>query len=192
MTASPNSQQYHVPNNGGFDWMKLFLIIISLVMLVLLVKCNRKEPAPVSSEALRKEVYKKLVEKNQIIASLKKKDSVRIEHVVKWNTVKIWVHDTIHDIDSTCRNLITTLVNSCDSVIKHDSIVIQGYKNLSSQDSLIIQSYQLIAYTDSLYIEGLNSQINGLNKQIRKHKRDKKAIVVFVIIREGVRWVFGV
>jgi len=170
MTVSPNSQQFYQP---PFDWMKFLLIIISLTMLVLLVKCNRKEPAPVSSEALRNEVFKKLKEKNQIIASLKKKDSVRVEHVVKWNTVKIWVHDTIHEIDSTCKNLITTLVSSCDSVIKHDSLVIQEYKNLASQDSLIIETYQLIAYTDSLYIEGLNSQINGLNKQIRKHKRHK-------------------
>jgi len=124
----------------------------------------------------------KLVIKAQMKAqdSLKilagRKDSVRVETIVKWRKLKeyVYVHDSI-----PCDSLLPIVINTCDSVIAADSAVIVSLKKVIVADSLIIDTQAKTIVNDSLVIV-------GLNKDIKKHKRQKRwlsaALVVTTIL----------
>jgi hypothetical protein len=105
-----------------------------------------------------------------------RKDSVRVETIVKWRKLKeyVYVHDSI-----PCDSLLPIVINTCDSVIAADSAVISSLKKVIVADSLIIDSQAKLIVNDSLVIV-------GLNKDIKKHKKQKRwlsaALVVTTIL----------
>lgn len=130
-------------DNRGF-WA-LVLLILSIVLLVLLRRCDPKQPAPINIPEYRI--------KDSFRVVIKYHDSTRLHHLNKWRTIT-------HINDSTpCYTEVRTVIAYCDTVIKYDSILISSLKDQANNDSVIIFKQGLMIRADSIHIAKLNKKV---------------------------------
>jgi len=104
-------------------------------------------------------------EKDRINDSLlglsKGHDSVRVEYVTKWRKLK---QDTAF---IPCDSLLKITRIVCDTIMYNDSAHISVLKQVIKNDSVTKSNYKKIINNDSITIV-------GLNKEVKKQKRQKK------------------
>lgn len=157
----------------------LVLAICLLAVLFIGTKgCSGDNQPPIRdvTDSLKTVIKAQIKAQDSLKILAGRKDSVRVETIVKWRKLKeyVYVHDSI-----PCDSLLPIVINTCDSVIAADSAVISSLKKVIVADSLIIDSQAKVIVNDSLVIV-------GLNKDIKKHKRQKRwlsaALVVTTIL----------
>lgn len=148
-------------NNNPLPWV---LLVIALIW----AGFRSCEPKTIQSYIYPTNELKQAIIKNKALSdSLKKmaqkKDSVRIKIVTQWRKLK---GDTIFR-SMPCDTILPILVQTCDSIISADSVLIAGLKSVIKSDSLIIQKQDSVIRLDSL-------NILALSNEIRKQKRQKR------------------
>lgn len=155
----------------------LILLGILAASLIFFYKCESKTPdlpiTPDKTDSIKKVNYKLEHERDSLLVIAKKKDSVRVDAVAKYRSLK-------GKVDSIpCDSLLPQIVNICDSIVLVDSSEIASLKEIIKLDSGIISNYKKIVVNDS-------TTIAGLNKQIKKHKRQKKWLGVGMAAAIGI------
>lgn len=145
----------------------IFFAAVLIVACVFLFKgCDEDRgvvATPDKTDSLKKVIVEQEKVKDSLLVIAKKKDSVRIETIVKYRYLK-------GRIDSIpCEELLPKIVNICDSIILVDSSQIATLKQVIKTDSSIIQNYKKIIVNDS-------TTIVSLNKEVKKQKRQKKIV----------------
>jgi len=165
--------------------MKVNLINVLVIAVCLLVVlfigtkgCDGNVQPPIRdvTDSLKTVIKAQIKAQDSLKILAGRKDSVRVETIVKWRKLKeyVYVHDSI-----PCDSLLPIVITTCDSIVAADSAVISSLKKVIVADSLIIDSQAKVIVNDSLVIV-------GLNKDIKKHKRQKRwlsaALVVTTIL----------
>ncbi len=146
------------------------LAILGVIVVTLLIfrGCGDMAPeqpiTPDKTDSLKAVISEQYERRIDSIIAIKKKDSVRVEYVTRWRKMK---GDTAY---IPCDSILPKIVNLCDSIIYVDSSQIATMKSVIAMDDSIISNYKKVVENDSITIV-------GLNKQIKKHKRQKKWLV---------------
>ena len=129
-------------NNDNRNYYLLGGIILAMVIIFTLRRCNR--PIPVPQLRIETKV------RDSIRTVVEYKDSIRIKYVHKWHTIR-------HDSLIPCE----TLVLFCDTIIRIDSSLIASLKAELVHDSIVeAQLYENIR-KDTVIIRKLNSRIKN-------------------------------
>lgn len=116
-------------------------------------------------------------EKDRINDSLlvlsKGHDSVRVEYVTKWRKLK---QDTAY---IPCDSLLKITRIVCDTIMYNDSAHISVLKQVIKNDSVIKLNYKKIINNDSITIA-------GLNKEVKKQKKQKKIFAGIAAVATGI------
>lgn len=143
----------------------IFFATVLIVACIFLFKgCDDDHivvATPDKTDSLKKVISAQERVTDSLLIIAKKKDSVRVEFVIKWRKLKV---DTAF---IPCDSILPKIVNLCDSIIYVDSSEIATLKQVIKNDSSIIQNYKRVAINDS-------TTIVSLNKDIKKHKRHKR------------------
>jgi len=143
-----------------------FAAIIILACIFLFKGCDDDHvvvATPDKTDSLKKIISEQERVKDSLLVIAKKKDSVRVETIVKYRYLK-------GRIDSIpCEELLPQIINICDSIVNNDSSYIVTLKQVIKNDSSIIQNYKKVATNDS-------TTIVSLNKEVKNQKRQKKII----------------
>lgn len=127
-------------------------------------KCDGDQQ-PVDNSNLKKTINNDKFKKDSIKERIVYKDRWRTEYVVRWRNFKGKV-DSIPCPDALNQAIILT-----DSIIVVDSSLVASLKSELLIDSLIIKNQDSLIVQDSV-------KISSLNKEIKKHKRQKKFITL--------------
>ena len=117
------------------------------------------------NDSLKLVIANQNIIKDSLLAEVKKKDTIRVEVIKKYRILK---HDTIF------ANICAPIIQLCDSIILVDSSLIVDLKHVIKVDSVIIGNYKKVTHNDSL-------SIVGLNKEVKKQKRQKKWLIVWFV-----------
>jgi len=117
------------------------------------------------NDSLKLVIANQNIIKDSLLAEVKKKDTIRVEVIKKYRILK---HDTIY------ANICAPIIQLCDSIILVDSSLIVDLKHVIKVDSVIIGNYKKVTHNDSL-------SIVGLNKEVKKQKRQKKWLIVWFV-----------
>jgi len=117
------------------------------------------------NDSLKLVIANQNIIKDSLLAEVKKKDTIRVEVIKKYRILK---HDTIY------ANICAPIIQLCDSIILIDSSLIVDLKHVIKVDSVIIGNYKKVTHNDSL-------SIVGLNKEVKKQKRQKKWLIVWFV-----------
>lgn len=155
-----------MPNNFNWDkaykwFMTICLMIVGGIIFSIMPKCS-KEPVIDNTIQLKKEIIKDKALADSVKRQVIYKDSIRIVYVNKYRDVKTY-------INLPCDTVLKLVEMACDSIIIVDSSEIASLKAEILIDGLIINNQDKLIRMDSI-------TIMGLNKSIRKHKRQKKLI----------------
>lgn len=152
----------------------LIVVLAVTIGLLILKKCDGAiEENHLDSDSIKKVISEQYEKRIDSLKAIKQKDSVRIEYVDRWRGLK---HDTAY---LPCDSLLPKIVNLCDSIIYVDSSQIATMKNVIAMDDSIINNYKKVAYTDSI-------TIIGLNKEVKKHKKQKKIFAGIAAVVAGI------
>lgn len=137
-----------MPDSSNKKAFAFFLIIVLLILAGWLLKqCNKPVPyVPV-------DIKKELKTKDSFRIITRFHDSTRITHLVKWRNMTR-ITDSM-----PCYTEIIPLVQTCDTLIKYDSLVIQDMKGTVSLDSVIIGKLVKRVESDSIDIDRLNRKL---------------------------------
>ena len=147
--------------------MVVLAVAILVVCLLLFDKCNSK-PEQVTyndSDSLKQVIAAQTRVKDSLLIAVKKKDTIRVEVIRKYRILK---HDTIY------ANICDPIIQLCDSIILVDSSLIVDLKHVIKIDSVIIGNYKKVTHNDSI-------SIVGLNKEVKKQKRQKRLLLGGII-----------
>jgi len=142
-----------------FNWFPYFILIIIWVLFFILFSrfksCESKNINIDydSTLILKQQIKKDIKDRDSLIKLANKKDSVRIETIVKYKWLK-GKTDTV-----PCEDLLPLVYNVCDSIIIVDSSEISILRDVIKNDSVIICNYQKVSYNDSICIIGLKKQV---------------------------------
>ena len=117
------------------------------------------------TDSLKNVIAEQTKVKDSLLVEVKKKDTIRVEVIKKYRILK---HDTIY------ANICAPIIQLCDSIILVDSSLIVDLKHVIKVDSVIIGNYKKVTHNDSL-------SIVGLNKEVKKQKRQKKWLIVWFV-----------
>jgi len=148
------------------------LLLATIVCLLLFDKCNKKVEPTSSveiSDSIKQAISAQYEARIDSLILDKQKDSIRVQYVTKWRKLK---QDTAF---IPCDSILPKIVNLCDSIILVDSSQIATLKNIVALDDSIISNYKKVTKNDSLLIV-------SQNKEIKKHKRHKKILIVTNVI----------
>jgi hypothetical protein len=121
------------------------------------------------NDSLKLVIANQNIIKDSLLAEVKKKDTIRVCVIKNYRILK---HDTIY------ANICAPIIQLCDSIILIDSSLIVDLKHVIKVDSVIIGNYKKVTHNDSL-------SIVGLNKEVRKQKRQKR-LLIFGLVGLGV------
>ena len=155
-------------NNDNRGFWALVLLILSIVLLVLLKRCEPKLPTPINIPELHI--------KDSFRTVIKYHDSVRVHHLNKW---KLFKEQQLKDTTNPCNTEIRFVIQKADTVIKADSSLISSQRELIKLDS-IIQLKQ-----DSI-ISQKSDSIKTLTRKLKWAKLKTNGVITLWILREGV------
>ncbi len=143
----------------------ILLIITSVLVTIYFTGCPKTEnPEPTNNieNAILKQVIGDLNhDRDSLLKATKLNEITSIEYIDRWRTLK-------GRIDSIpCDSAIILVVNTCDTIIDHDSTLISDLKTIIKVDSNIIAQQEQIIKNDSIK----NAETD---KQIEKHMRAKR------------------
>lgn len=141
----------------------IIIVILTLCVIILCFnKCGNYPEIPDNSVKPIK-IYK--VKKDSIRDRIVYKDRWRVKYVEKYRYFK-------HKVDSVpCPEALNEVLILTDSIIKVDSSLICSLKSELLIDGLIISNQDSLITQDSV-------KIAGLEKSIKKHKRQKNFITL--------------
>jgi len=159
----------------------LSVVLIAVLATLYLSKgCNVQPPEKDATDSLKTVINSHIKSQDSLKKLADRKDSVRIEYVLKWRTRTGGLISRIDSIPcDSMKPIIIELVASCDSIISADSSHIATLKNIISTDSLIISNQFKVIALDSV-------NIVGLKKELRKQKRHKKWLVAALAVVAGI------
>lgn len=148
---------------------KIILIVITSVLVTLYFtgcpKTEKPEPTNNIENAILKQAISDLNhDRDSLLKVSKNKEITRFEYIDRWHTLKVRI-DSI-----PCDSAIVLVVNTCDTIIYHDSTLIADLKTIIKVDSNIIAQQEQIIKNDSI-------QMAETNKQIEKHMRAKRWLI---------------
>lgn len=142
----------------------LTLLGVIIVTFLIFKGCGDIAPeqpiTPDKTDSIKKVIEAKYQMREDSILLDKKRDTLRVEVIKRY---KVVIHDTI------LKQICAPIIQLCDSIILIDSSQISTLKNIVKLDSGIIADYRKVVVNDS-------TTIVGLNREIKKHKRQKKLI----------------
>lgn len=146
--------------------MTAFTIVTAVACVFLFKGCDDNVGSPSTNLSKENDSLKMVnAEKDRINDSLlglsKGHDSVRVEYVTKWRKLK---QDTAY---IPCDSLLKITRIVCDTIMYNDSAHISVLKQVIKNDSVTKSNYKKIINNDSITIV-------GLNKEVKKQKRQKK------------------
>lgn len=146
--------------------MTAFTIVMAVACVFLFKGCDDNVGSPSTNLSKENDSLKMVnAEKDRINDSLlglsKGHDSVRVEYVTKWRKLK---QDTAY---IPCDSLLKITRIVCDTIMYNDSAHISVLKQVIKNDSITKSNYKKIINNDSITIV-------GLNKEVKKQKRQKK------------------
>lgn len=143
-------------------------IIIALLAIVIVMLCFYKcgsTQVTIDNSGLKKAINNDKLTKDSIRERIVYKDRVKTEYVIKWRNFK-------GKVDSIpCPEALNEAIILTDSIIVVDSSLVASLKAELLIDSLIIKNQDSLIIQDSV-------KIAALNKEIKKHKRQKKFIIL--------------
>jgi hypothetical protein len=165
MTLTPISMKNKILTSIAF-----FAVVALIYFVFSEIKSCQKHPQVQQTTVDSTAIFKAQIKieqrfKDSLLVLSKKTDTTRAKIIIKYRWLK-GKTDTV-----PCAEILPQIINVCDSIIYQDSTQITILKAVISKDSSIISNYQRIVVKDSL-------QIVDLNKQVRRHKRQKKAILI--------------
>lgn len=151
-------------NNSPINWI---LVLISLICLWAAFRsCKPVTITKTDNEPLKQEIRLLTKQRDSLLNQAPAKDSIRTEYITRWRKLK---GDTIFRA-LPCDTILPILVQSCDSIIAADSVLIADLKAVIQIDDSLLTNYRKHVVNDSLLI-------SELNKDLRKQKRQKKLAV---------------
>lgn len=153
-------------------------LILAAVFFWLGKGCDEpKVPVKDKSDSLRGVIRGLLVIQDSLKDLAQKEDSVRVKYVTKWRGVRSAATNTTSP--PPCDSILPIVINTCDSVIAKDSVVIAVLNEIIDADSAIIANKDKLILADSLTIV-------GLNKDVKRLKRQKRWLIVAIVAITGI------
>lgn len=164
--------------NSAVIKLTLFMVVMAIACAFLFKGCNDNVGSPSTNLSKENDSLKAVnAEKDRINDSLlglsKGHDSVRVEYVTKWRKLK---QDTAY---IPCDSLLKITRIVCDTIMYNDSAHISVLKQVIKNDSITKSNYKKIINNDS-------TTIVGLNKEIKKQKRQKKIFAGIAAVVAGI------
>ena len=152
--------------NNFFIKFLLFACVLLVACIFMFKGCDEDVTYTNNdNDSLKLVIANQNIIKDSLLAEVKKKDTIRVEVIKKYRILK---HDTIF------ANICAPIIQLCDSIILVDSSLIVDLKHVIKVDSVIIGNYKKVTHNDSL-------SIVGLNKEVKKQKRQKKWLIVWFV-----------
>jgi len=149
--------------NANQRFLASLLTAVFIVLIFLLGRSCAK-PAEIHTginvDSLKTEIAKEYKQREKLLRKAHEADTVRIKYLVRWKEVKKEIKDL------PCDSAIKIVIQTCDTIILKDSVLISDLKNVIRVDSLMIGNYEKVVVYDSLTIV-------GLKKEVRRQKRKK-------------------
>ena len=155
-----------------------FTIVMAVACVFLFKGCDNDLGGPSTNLSKENDSLKMVnAEKDRINDSLlglsKGHDSVRVEYVTKWKKAK---RDTAF---LPCDSVLKLVITICDTIMFNDSAHISVLKQVIKNDSVTKSNYKKIIKNDS-------TTIVGLNKEVKKQKRQKKIFAGIAVVAAGI------
>ena len=145
-------------NNKEPQFWALCVLLLGIILCVYFRSCKQTPNEPIKITPIIK--YR-----DSLIREVKYRDVVRTEYIKLWRDKKVTIHDTLYH----------EIISICDTIIKHDSIVIDVLKEVVRVDSVILNKT----------VQNKNDTIKLLKKEIKRQKWHKRGILALWVIREG-------
>lgn len=162
------------------DGLKLTLVMacVAIACIFLFKGCDDNLGSPSTNLSKENDSLKIVnAEKDRINDSLlglsNGYDSVHVEYVTKWKKAK---RDTAF---LPCDSVLKLVITICDTIMFNDSAHISVLKQVIKNDSVTKSNYKKIINNDSITIV-------GLNKEVKKQKRQKKIFAGVALAAIGI------
>lgn len=159
--------------------LSIALLVLGVVLWVKDCKPNPTNPIPNSDTQV-----KEARNTSKVIDSLKQTLEPIHDTILKWKDR--WHAAKTITVPAICDSAFKYITSTCDSLIKHDSLLISGQTEIiHKQDTLINKLWQIHSI-DSTAIVMLTDSCTRLNKKLRRQKILTKVAAIGGVLLGGV------
>ena len=147
-----------------------FWVFLGIVVgFVLSRSCTPAHTEPIKQPDIKPKIERIKAQKSEAI--------ILHDTVIKYRTKYRYLRDTLI-YELPCDTVLKLIVQTCDSIVVKDSLLISKQSNIILTQDSLISDYKVITHNDTI-------EINRLGKEVKKQKRQKWFIAALGVLGLG-------
>ena len=147
-----------------------FWVFLGIVVgFVLNRSCTPAHTEPIKQPDIKPKIERIKTQKSEAI--------ILHDTVIKYRTKYRYLRDTLI-YELPCDTVLKLIVQTCDSIVVKDSLLISKQSNIILTQDSLISDYKVITHNDTI-------EINRLGKEVKKQKRQKWFIAALGVLGLG-------